>query len=124
MKPQRVQKHHQSKLIQETIQEKFPTTKFIVIHVESSGYNGLNFATIAINDKPVEMQLNSSNHKRGLHVVVINPADGEVEYAQVFDTYKSSEELDAFISEGVPKNYIVVAACKDDCFTMLSQTAK
>ena len=30
---------------------------------------------------------------RGLHVVDINPLNGQVEMARVFDTYKSSEKF-------------------------------
>ena len=44
--------------------------------------------------------------------------------ARVFDTYHSSKELDAFIKTKVPKDHIVVAACKDECVNNLSNTVK
>ena len=70
------------------------------------------------------MVKNENKHYRGLHIVVINTPYGTVEFAKVFDTYKSSAELDDFIDQGVPEHYIVVVACKDDCVTNLSNKAK
>ena len=58
---------------------------------------------------------------RGLHIVVINPANGKTRFTRVFDTYKSSDELDKFITlNAIPLGYIIIAACKDDCVTNLS----
>lgn len=57
-------------------------------------------------------------------MVVINPANGKVSSAKIFDTYESSDRFDDFITNYVPANYIVVAACKDDCVTNLSQKGK
>lgn len=46
-------------------------------------------------------------------------------YAEVFDTYQSSESLDTFIEcTDLGFGNIVIAACKDDCFTHLSFQAK
>ena len=67
---------------------------------------------------------NVDDHYRGLHIVIFNPATGQVESAQVFDTYKSSEQLDAFVKAGVPAGHIVAAACMDECATKLSDAAK
>ena len=39
------------------------------------------------------------NHKRGLHIVVLNANNLSIEVAQVFDTYKSSKKLDEFIDK-------------------------
>ena len=47
-------------------------------------------------------------------MVLIDPSNGKVQQATVFDTYESSEELNKFISD-IPKGCIVVAACMDDC---------
>lgn len=70
------------------------------------------------------MKPNIHNHFRGLHIVCINPHTYNIESAQVFDTYETCEHLDNFINKGVPENFIVVAACKDDCTTKLSENAK
>lgn len=42
----------------------------------------------------------------------------------MFDTYKSSAQLDAFIASGIEEDFIVIAACKDDCVTNLSEAGK
>ena len=71
------------------------------------------------------MQENINKHYRGLHIVVINPANGEVVAARVFDTYDSSDDLEDFIDSGIVKdNSIVIVACKDDCITKLSNKCK
>ena len=59
-----------------------------------------------------------------MHIVVINPTNGEVCWAIVFDTYKSSDDLNEFILKGLPAGYIVVAACKDECSTNMSVHAR
>ena len=56
--------------------------------------------------------------------MIINPANGTVEFAKVFDTYKHSNSFDDFIFKGIPEGYIVAAACKDECVTQLSLTGK
>ena len=88
----------------------------------SAGYLGDNFARITINDVTVRCKQNGNEkHQfRGLHIAVVNPENGEVETAQVFDTYKTSHQLDHFIHDGIPKGYIIIAACKDDCAKNLS----
>ena len=52
--------------------------KTLVVQASSSGFDGKNVATVTINDKPVEMEENESQHYRGLHIVVINPKDGAI----------------------------------------------
>ena len=47
-----------------------------------------------------------------------------MDLAEVFDTYKSSKELDHFIRKGVPFGHFVIVACQDECVTNLSLTAK
>ena len=61
------------------------------------------------------MEENEGSFDRGLHIVVINPFNGILEWAIVFDTCTSSEDLDCFITNDIPEGYIVVAACMDDC---------
>lgn len=102
-----------------------PDKETMIIEAGSGGYNATNFASITIDDVPVTMEKNENNHYRGLHIVVINPYLGQVEFAKVFDTYKTSENLELFIESGlIGKHYIVVAACKDDCATNLSKKVK
>ena len=57
-------------------------------------------------------------------MVVLNQDDGKVESTKCFDTFKSSEEIDAFVKQGVPEGRIILAACQDECTKNLSQTAK
>lgn len=60
-------------------------------------------------------------HYRGLHIVVINPHNGEIQAKRVFDTYKSCEAFENYIKEkSIPDGSIVVAACKDDMATCMS----
>lgn len=90
----------------------------------SAGFNDGKKAMIKINDIPVKMEPNENQHLRGLHIVIVNPQDGKIETAKVFDTYESSKSLDKFLSRtGVPLGYIIVAACSDDCTANLSPKA-
>lgn len=53
--------------------------------------------------------------------MVIEPEDGTVKVAKCFDTYTSSQNLNAFIrSDLIPDGHIVVAACMDECVNNLS----
>ena len=81
-------------------------------------------AEILIDGECVVVKKNESDHLRGLHIVVINPEDRKVEFAQVFDTYNNSDGFDAFTSIQFPRGHIIVAACKDDCVTNLSMRGK
>ena len=56
--------------------------------------------------------------------MLFNPFEGVVYAAQVFDTYKSSDNLDAFIHSSLPEGFIVIVACKDECTTSLSEIAR
>ena len=71
-----------------------------LIHVEvkSAGLNAGNFAEISVNQKLIKLDQNENGHYRGLHIVIINPHTGKVSRAKVFDTYKSAERFDEFIS--------------------------
>ena len=102
------------------------------MQVLSAGYDGENFAQIKVNDVTVEMEANQENiesdndrHLRGLHICVIDPKTGEIEKAQVFDTYTSSAIFEEFIDENsIPDGKIVAAACQDDCTKNLSTKVK
>ena len=60
-------------------------------------------------------------------MVFINSFNGQVIISRIFDTYKNGYELDNFLENDLPHpkvNYIVVAACKDDCAGKLSIQAR
>ena len=98
--------------------------KMIYIHAKSSGFQAGNTALISINDIPVKMNKNESGHFRGLHIVVINSLDGKVEMTKVFDTYKSSEGFNKYLTHDIPDGYIIIAACSDECISNLSYDFK
>ena len=116
-------------LVLHTIQskEKFRKTKeedFLIVNVSSAGFDGGNFALVTLNGLQVDIDYNEDDHYRGLHIVVYNPFEGKIEAARVFDTYRTSTQLDEFIDDGVQKGHIVVAACMDECSNKLSYYAK
>ena len=94
-----------------------------MIQASSAGFNAGDSAEIIVNDVKVEFQPNEQNHYRGLHVAQLDPTNGKVIMARVFDTHSTSQGLEAFIKT-VPVGHIVVAACKDECASNLSQTAR
>lgn len=99
----------------------------MVIKVQSAGYLSGNNAIISINDSPVEVSPNmyqDNANGRGLNIVIVNPSNGAIEHAVVFDTYKDSDALNKFlIKTEIPDGHIVLAASKDDCFENLSMVA-
>ena len=58
-----------------------------------------------------------------MHIVVIDPKNGEIEWARVFDTHESSEEFEEFCGK-IQQGHIVVAACKEDCQKNMSNGIK
>ena len=72
------------------------------------------------------MQLNQSGHYRGLHIVVIDPIDGTVKLAKVFDTFESSEDLSSYLfgPSSPTAGSIVVATCKNECWRRFSDSCK
>lgn len=92
----------------------------LVIRATSSGFSGDAFAQITVNNFPVNLQKSSEANAPGLHIVVINPLNGDIEFAKVFDTSKSSKEFDEFVTSGCKEGYIIVATCEDDCTRQLS----
>lgn len=91
-----------------------------MLKVQSGGFEAGNSAKISIDNIEVELEPNEDDHFRGLHLVAIDPADASVRFAQVFDTWLTSEELEAFISRNILSGYIICAACQDDCSRKLS----
>ena len=78
-----------------------------------------------MDGKLLELEVNENNHDRGLHIVMIDVDTGKVSHAEIFDTYKSSNALDWMIKKiDGKKDFIIVAACKDECVTKLSFYAK
>ena len=68
--------------------------------------------------------MNENGHYRGIHIVVLNSYRGSIVLAEIYDTYKSSEDIDDFVTCHIPLDYIIIAACKDDCVSSMSQLAK
>lgn len=98
----------------------------MVIQATSAGHYAGGFVNITINEVAIQMDQNEDNKYRGLHIVIINPFNGMVEVAKVFDTYKDSDGFDTFIKslKNIPNGSIIVAACEDECITHLSQKGK
>ena len=79
---------------------------------------------MTIDTVPVEVT-GADVHRRGLHLVVIDPTNGRRTAAQAFDTYRSSASFHEFLDYyRIPYGHIVVAACKDDCVSKLSYRAR
>ena len=89
----------------------------IYIEVESSGFDGDNFAKIKIDNDVIHVSHNENENDRGLHIVVVDPETKVIELSKAFDTYKSSSSLESFIDqqELIEANKVVIAACKDEC---------
>lgn len=96
----------------------------VTITVQSAGYYAGDFAKILVNDELVIMEPNENNHFRGLHIVIINPENGNIEFAEVFDTHETSDNLNQLIASIIPRGQIVVAAVRDDAFAKLSVFAR
>ena len=47
----------------------------------------------------VDIEKNENDTYRGLHIVIIHPKTGNVEYSKAFDTYKSSNDLDGLLMD-------------------------
>ena len=123
-RPAIFQTFFQKQVIADNLNRPDAKSKLIVVKAVSSGFHSLNFAQISINDTILKIKKNENNHYRGLHIAVINPRTGKVVQARGFDTYKSSATFDAWIGKGVKKGRIIVVACKDDCWTALSEKGK
>ena len=60
--------------------------------------------------------------------MVINPLNGKITIANIYDTYKTCQSFDEFIrpkyEDTIKPGWIVIAVCKDDCAKSLSNEAK
>ena len=70
----------------------------LVVQAYSAGFDAGNFALISLNGFPVPMEKNEHKHDRGLHIVVINNKTGKIETAEIFDTYKTCQKFDNFVT--------------------------
>ena len=52
------------------------------------------------------MENNDSGHTRGIHLIILNLNDLNVEFAKVFDTYKTSETFEKFIDSFEPAKMV------------------
>ena len=98
----------------------------MVIKATSAGFSAGNIAEIYIDDQKLSFTGNSRNGFRGIHIAAIDQLTGKSIKCDVFDTYRSSKRLDEYYGKyGSLKNgNIIVAACKDEFLSNLSQDAK
>ena len=95
---------------------------------ENSDTNAITApAYFTLNNIPVEMPTsNESNnsHRSLLSLLIINQSNGKILDRKVFDTYKSSDELDAYIRDlSFSGTCIVAATGEGDWFKNLSDAA-
>ena len=81
-------------------------------------------AEIKLNGVKVEIKTNMHEHLRGLHIVLINPVSGKVEFAQCFDTYHAHVNFDNFCDRKLEPGTIFAAACKDDMALHISKKGR
>ena len=67
------------------------------VEVKSAGFECGNDAEIFINSCWCRPKENESGHLRGLEILIFDPFGVRIKSCQVFDTYKSSDALEAFI---------------------------
>lgn len=70
----------------------------MIVYTLSSGFEGENEAIISVDNNPIIVKPNDSGNYRGLHLVLVDPKTYSMVFAKVFDTYKSSDDLEKFIS--------------------------
>jgi phosphorylase kinase alpha/beta subunit len=91
----------------------------IVLTARSAGFKAGNYAHLEINSEKVPIA------KRGLNLVIINPAEGIILDTASFDTHASvheSEELVELIGS-LKHGIVVMGAVKDDCYENLTPDA-
>ena len=100
-------------------------SKLIMVQAKSAGHDHGNKAFILVHGYQLKIDKNENGHKRGLHIAILNHANGKVITSKAFDTFKSSETLEKFIGENpVADGNMVIAVCYDECSTNLSTKAK
>lgn len=62
----------------------------VVLTVKSAGFHAGNQAKIKIDKHTIVMDNATDSGGRGLQIAIINGKNGKIEFARVFDTYKSS----------------------------------
>jgi hypothetical protein len=85
-------------------------TSPVEITVNSAGLNAGDFAYITVSEE------DSSTHRRGYNLAVVDPKTGEVVQTAAFDTWANeyeSQDLADFIAQ-ISDGYIVAIAVKDD----------
>jgi len=83
------------------------------ISVHSAGIRAGNFARIRVNGKLRIVNRNIRGGTRGINMVVINPQTKKIILEKAFDTFESSEPLEAAI-ESIPYGSIVAAGVQDE----------
>ena len=109
----------------------------MVVKAEAGGERG--WGSVSINGVAVEAQTpelwknppvndfwrpDTRGHK-GLHIVVLNQHDGEVQLSRVFETNRSPDDLDDFINDlrEVGEGRIIAVGCDHDWAKKLSWKA-
>ena len=96
-----------------------------VIQAFSSNFDGKAPAKITINDKVIKPVKNENGNFRGMHIVAVDPQDGKIYENHVFDTYESSDTMEKWIKKNyIRLDWIVIAACEDECAKNLSNYVK
>lgn len=57
------------------------SANMVMIHAQSAGFDGGDLASVAVNGMRVTVSPNENKNLRGLHIVVVNPFNGNVEWA-------------------------------------------
>jgi hypothetical protein len=93
----------------------------VAVRASSAGFDAGNAASIAVNNQVVAM-----TYGRGLNVVVIDRATGQVTHKQAFDTCASADASNDFAAlvEGLPFGSIVAVAVLDEAHARLNERAK
>ena len=73
--------------------------KVFIFKIQSAGFNAGNYTGININDNDIQVGFSENPHYRGLHIFIFDPETGTCILGAAFDTYKSSKELEKFISK-------------------------
>lgn len=56
--------------------------------------------------------------------MILNSFNKKIEFAQAFDTYISSVEIEELINHEFPEGMIIIVACQDECVKNMSDSVK